>query len=106
MPSEPFLFQFFRGNFSFEIQETCKNEHNIDINKECRINFSGDDTVDSYGSVERGKFKSNPDIAGIGVVVGFSPGLLLIVLSVIFLLREMARRFTWISMRKRGEPPK
>lgn len=73
MSSEYFLFQFMRGNFSFQAQETCRDKHGIDVAAECPIHFFAENnTVRSYGKVGRGQFEGNPDIADTGVRTSFT----------------------------------
>ncbi|SPO00987.1 uncharacterized protein DNG_03736 [Cephalotrichum gorgonifer] len=97
MSGEFFIIRFFGGNYSFDAQEFCQAQYNIDISKECHINFFPNDTVESYGTVQRGEFMGNADIAGIGVVVGFCPGIFLCLLGVVFGLREWAGRSRRVS---------
>ncbi|KEZ44138.1 hypothetical protein SAPIO_CDS3057 [Scedosporium apiospermum] len=105
MSSEFFLSYFIPGSYSFEVQNICQGQYGIDINAECRINFFPNDTVESYGTVKRAKFQGNPDIAGIGVVIGFITGTLLCLLSLFFLVREMAMRWKWVPiLSKRYRP--
>lgn len=67
MGVDSFLNGYFRSNFTFEIQQECRKQ-GIDINEACQIHFfNANDTVSSYGTIQRPDFPPDPDIAGLGV---------------------------------------
>ncbi|KAJ2902349.1 hypothetical protein MKZ38_000666 [Zalerion maritima] len=92
MSPPDFLFNFFSGNFSFEIEHACKKV-NKSIYGACEINFFDNDTVESYGDVRRGEFGARRDIAGLGVLLGLAiPGFLVVLISWAFMAKEVAER--------------
>lgn len=54
------------GGFQFAVLSACKAE-GIDLNQTCSLAFGPNHELVSIGNVTRGKMKSEPGIAGIGV---------------------------------------
>jgi hypothetical protein len=62
-----FLKTFFSSGFKAELENECCRS-GVDLRADCLIHFyDWNNTVRAYGSVARGEFKADPDIAGFGV---------------------------------------
>ncbi|KAJ2988008.1 hypothetical protein NUW58_g4203 [Xylaria curta] len=93
------FFDLFRGDFSFSVQGDCVKQ-NIDLETACKISFDEPDgTVSAYGNVTRSHpLAANPDLAGLGIWLGLTTGILLSALALIFYIREVA----YALVRKKG----
>ncbi|KAK4098520.1 hypothetical protein N658DRAFT_543998 [Parathielavia hyrcaniae] len=66
---------FFSSGFKAELENECCRS-GVDLRADCLIHFyDWNNTVRAYGSVARGEFKADPDIAGLGVFLSLIPAL-------------------------------
>ncbi|KAI0405967.1 hypothetical protein F4802DRAFT_126891 [Xylaria palmicola] len=94
------FFDLFRNDFSFSVRDSCMKQH-IDLAFACNISFDGGDgAVSAYGNVTRSHpLAANPDLAGLGIWIGLTTGILLSFLAVIFYSREVVRAL----VRRKGD---